>query len=471
MADNPIHFGTSGWRGVMAENFTFSNVRLATAGIAHYLLSQSRHPRIIVGYDTRFFSEIFADIAAGILNSHGVKTLVGTRPDPTPALAYEIIRGKLDGGLNVTASHNPPEYNGLKFSGSDGAPALPEVTKAIEKNIGKVLTHKKSLTGTNPKASLRQTADPRPAYLEAIRQKVDLKAIGEAKLKIAYDPLYGTGRGYLNDLLQEAGATVTTLHDYRDVLFGGGGPDPSERNLAELSKFVNDEQCAVGLATDGDADRFGIVDADGTWMNPNYVLGLLANYLLHDRKVPGGLGRSVATTHLMDAVAKLRHVPVYQTPVGFKYIGELIEEDKIALGGEESAGLSIRGHLPEKDGILACLLVAEMVARRGKPLKQQLKALFKETGPFYMTRLNLSLDPKVQKRLSAKLNRDVTKFDSQRVAKIDRTDGLQIIREDGSWVLMRPSGTEPVVRVYCEAPSQKELDRIAVAAKKFVLNP
>jgi phosphoglucomutase len=471
MQDNPIHFGTSGWRGVMAENFTFPNVRLASSAIAHYLLSKSKSPRVLVGYDTRFFSDKFADTAAEVLNAHGVRTLVATRPDPTPALAYEVIARKLDGGVNITASHNPPQYNGLKFSSSDGAPALPEVTREIEGNVGKILAHKLSANGKAPRTSLRTTADPRPAYLKAIRKKVDLKAIGESKLKIAYDPLFGTGRGYLNDLLREVGTKVITLHDSRDVLFSGVGPDPSEKNLAELAKTVKDEGCAVGLATDGDADRFGIVDADGTWINPNYVLGLLADYLLADRKIPGGLGRSVATTHLMDAVAKLRHGPVYQTPVGFKYIGELIKDDRIALGGEESAGLTIRGHIPEKDGILACLLVAEMVAKRGCSLKEQLAALFKETGAFYMTRLNLSLPAKVQKRLAAKLEKDVSKFDSQRVSKIDRTDGLKIIREDGSWILMRPSGTEPVVRVYCEAPSQRELDRLAAAATKYVLNP
>jgi len=470
MRDNPIHFGTSGWRGVIADNFTFANVRLAAAGIAHHLLSQKRRPRVSVGYDTRFLSEKFADTVAEILNSHGVKTLVAVRPDPTPALAHEIIRSKLDGGINITASHNPYDYNGLKFSGPDGGPALPEVTQSIEKNVARVLAHKKSLKGSAHRAALRQTTEPRHAFLDAIREKVDLKAIGEARLKIAYDPLFGTGRGYLNDLLREAGAAVNTLHDYRDVLFAGTAPDPSEQNLAELMKVVKEEHCAVGLATDGDADRFGIVDSDGTWINPNYILGLLADYLLSDRQIPGGLGRSVATTHLIDAVAKFRHGPVYETPVGFKYIGELIKDDRIAMGGEESAGMTMRGHVPEKDGILACLLVAEMVAKRGLSIRQQLDALFKHTGPYFMTRLNLQLAPKAQKRLVAKLKRDWNKFDSQKVAKIDRSDGLKMIREDGSWVLMRLSGTEPVVRVYCEAAAQDELDRLAEAARKFVFH-
>ncbi len=471
MADNPIRFGTSGWRGIIAEDFTFANLRLAAAGIALYLLGRKGRPRVVVGYDTRFLSEKFADAAAEILNSHGVETLVAQRPDPTPALSYEILHKGLEGGINITASHNPAEWNGLKFSSEDGAPALPEVTREIEQFCSRILAGEYSLKGPKFTAPLRGVADPRPDYLEALRQKVDLKALGTARLKIAYDPLYGTGRGYLNDLLREAGAEVHTLHDYRDVLFSGVGSDPSEKNLAELAKLVKDRGLRVGLATDGDADRFGVVDADGSWIHPNYILALLADYLIEVRKVPGGIGRSVATTHLIDAVARYHHVPVYQTPVGFKYVGELIKQDKIALGGEESAGLSIRGHLPEKDGILAGLLVAEAVARRGLTVKQQIEALFKKVGPCYTIRLNFSLERDVQKRLLEKLKRDWNKFDSHTVTKMDRTDGLKLILDGNSWVLMRSSGTEPVVRVYCEAPSQAELDRLVESAKTFVLKP
>lgn len=471
MADNPIHFGTSGWRGIIAEDFTYANVRLAAAGIAHYLLARGGRQRVIVGYDTRFMSERFAETAAGILNSHGIETLVCSRPDPTPALAHEIIRQKLDGGINITASHNPAEYNGLKFSSANGAPALPEVTREIESFCARVQADEYSLKGPKFAAPLHGAADPRPAYLEAMRQKADVKTIGAAKLKLAYDPLFGTGRGYLNELLREAGAEVTTLHDTRDVLFSGVGSDPSEKNLQELASCVREQGCAAGLATDGDADRFGFVDADGTWIHPNYVLAVLADYLIEVRKIPGGIGRSVATTHLLDAVAKYHHVPLYQTPVGFKYIGELIKEDKIALGGEESAGLTIRGHLPEKDGVLAGLLVAETIARRGQSLKQQLQALFKKVGPCYTLRVNLRLEPDVQKRLLANLKRAWDKFDGKKVAKLDRTDGLKMILADGSWVLMRLSGTEPVVRVYCEAASESDLNRLAEAAKAFVLKP
>ncbi len=468
MAGNPIHFGTSGWRGVIAEDVTFANVRLAAAGIAYHLLSKSGRPRVVVGYDTRFLSEKFADAAAEILNSHGVETGVSARPDPTPALAQEIISRRLDGGVNITASHNPPEYNGLKFSMADGAPALPEVTRDIESFTGKILAGEYSLKGPRFTAPLRHASEPRATYLPAIREKIDLKSIAEAKLRIAYDPLYGTGRGYLDDLLREAGVEVHTLHDRRDPMFSGAGPDPSAANLKELSQYVVEEGCAVGLSTDGDADRFGIVDGDGTFIEPNSILALLADYLIEVRKIPGGLGRSVATTHLMDAVAKYHNVPVYQTPVGFKYIGELITEDKIALGGEESAGLSIRGHLPEKDGILAGLLVAEMVARRGQSLGRQLEALHKKVGPCYTVRVNEALAPDVQKRLTGKLEQDVSQLNGRKVARLDRTDGLKMIFEDGAWVLVRPSGTEPLVRIYCEAPSRQELDQLLQSAKAFI---
>jgi alpha-D-glucose phosphate-specific phosphoglucomutase len=470
MGGNPIHFGTSGWRGVIAEDFTFANVKLASSAIAQHLLALAGKPRVIVGYDTRFLSEKFAAAASEMLASHGVETWNCSRPDPTPALAHEILHSRLDGGVNITASHNPAEYNGLKFSGSDGAPALPEVTREIESLAERIQSGEFSLQGPKFTAPLGRPADPKPAYLDALRGKVDFQAISDAKLKVVYDPLFGAARGYLDALLRDCGARVHAIHDYRDVLFAGTGPDPSYHNLAELSECVKAQHCAVGVSTDGDADRFGFVDADGTWIHPNYILALLADYLIEVRRIPGGIGRSVATTHLIDAVAKHHGVPVYQTPVGFKYLGELIKEDKAVLVGEESAGLSIRGHLPEKDGILACLLVAEMVAKRGLTLQQQIDELFKKVGPCFTARINLALDPEAAKGLAAKLQQDHELFDGRKIVKIDRTDGLKMIREDGSWVLMRPSGTEPVVRVYCEAPSQAELDRLTSAARAFLAN-
>ncbi|MGH9404096.1 MAG: phosphoglucomutase/phosphomannomutase family protein [Terriglobia bacterium] len=470
MTDNPIRFGTSGWRGIIAEDFTFGNVRLAAAAIAHYALGVKMHPRMLLGYDTRFMSERFAAEAGQILASHGIEVHNTSRPHPTPALAYEIIHEQLDGGINITASHNPAEYNGLKFSTSDGAPALPEVTKNVEKLAGQIMAGDYSLKGPKFTAPLFRPADPRPAYLKEIKRIIDLEAIAKAKLKIAYDPLYGCARGYLDEVLREAGIEVHTLHDYRDVLFSGVGPEPSAPNLSELAACVKEQGYSIGLSTDGDADRFGIVDSSGAWIHPNYVLGVLADYMHEVRTAPGGLARTVATTHLIDAVGKFHHAPVYQTPVGFKYIGEMIKEGKVALGGEESAGMSIHGHLPEKDGILACLLMAEAVAKRGLSVREQIAALFKKVGPYYSDRVNLHLKPDVQKRLLEKLKTGWEKFDSRKVTQVDRTDGLKMICEDGSWVLMRLSGTEPVLRVYCEAPSAGELEKLMLTAKELVLN-
>lgn len=277
MAASPIKFGTSGWRGIIADDFTISNVRLASAGIAHHLLKKASHPRVIIGYDTRFMAERFADTVAEVLGSHGIESHVCHRPDPTPAIAHAILHERFDGGVNITASHNPAEYSGIKFSGSDGAPALPEVTKDIESLVSQIMAGELSLAGPMFAAPQRRPADPRPAFLDDLRGKVDLKAMGAARMKIAYDPLYGTARGYLDDLLRESGAEVTVIHDYRDVMFSGVGPEPSEKNLAELARVVKEKGCALGVSTDGDADRFGFVDADGTWIQPNYILALLAD--------------------------------------------------------------------------------------------------------------------------------------------------------------------------------------------------
>jgi len=466
---NPIKFGTSGWRGIIAEEFTFANVRLASSAIAHHLLAESASPQVVVGYDTRFLSERFAATAADTLSSHGVATYLCERAEPTPAIAHDILHSHRQGGVNITASHNPAEYNGLKFSGTDGGPALPEVTHEIERLAGEIQNHSWPLRHADDAKALQHTADPRPAYLDALRELVDLETIEGARLKVGYHPLYGAGRGYLDHILREQGAAVLTIDDFRDPLFNGSGPDPNEANLARLSRLVQDEDCAVGLSTDGDADRFGAVDKDGTWIHPNYILAVLADYLIGQRKIPGGLGRSVATTHLIDAVARYHNVPLYETPVGFKYIGELIKQDKIALGGEESAGMSVRAHVPEKDGILACLLVAEAVARTGLSLRQQIDALFDKIGPLYSIRLNVKLTPEVTRTLPEKLKRDPDSLGRRKVAKVERTDGLKLTFQDGSWTLVRLSGTEPVARIYCEAPSHIELDDLVHACQSFVI--
>ncbi len=465
-----IHFGTSGWRGIIAEEFTFDNVRAAVAAIGDYVRAQNRkNPRLVVGYDTRFFSPEFSRTAVDVLAARRVASLRCRDFTPTPTIAYEIRRRQTDGGINFTASHNPPEYNGIKFSTPNGAPALPEVTKQLERLAARHQSEGVPEPGPAPDGMVEEI-DARPAYLEMLAEKVDVKAMKRAGLRAAYDPLYGTGKGYLDHFLTEHGVEVHALHTHRDVLFGGHPPEPSDEILEPLRELLRERGAHVGLSTDGDADRFGILDADGTFISPNYILALLLDYLLETRpQWPRGVARSVATTHLVDAVARHHDAPVHETPVGFKYIGELIQQDQITIGGEESAGLSIFGHVPEKDGILACLLVAEMVAHRGASLGEQLRALFKKVGAYYPVRVNLHLDEKVRQRMLERIRRDPKNFDGRPVAGVNRTDGMKLLFGDDSWVLLRLSGTEPVVRCYCEAHSEKNSQSLVEAAKRFIL--
>jgi alpha-D-glucose phosphate-specific phosphoglucomutase len=468
-----IRFGTSGWRALIADEFTFANVRLAVSAIAGHVRSLQQKPTLIVGHDTRFFSEEFARTAADVLQAHGVRVLLCDAPAPTPAIAYEILRRKTDGAVNFTASHNPAEYHGLKFSSGDGGPALPEVTKDIEARVAHLAGRQ------NPPAHEVAAFDdsreydkisPRAPYLKRLGALVDFKRISAAKLKVVCDVLHGCGAGYLDRVLEEHGIEPATLRADRDVLFDGTGPDVSEENLAPLKRAVVERRANVGLATDGDADRFGILDSDGKWISPNQILALLYDYLVETRGWKLGVARSVATTHLVDAVARSHGQNTFQTPVGFKYIGELIKQDKIALGGEESAGLSIRGHVPEKDGILACLLVAEMVAYRQITLAEQIGALFKRIGAeFWPLRMNLHVSDEVKARSIELLKREHSSLLSRKVAHIDRTDGVKIVFDDGSWFLVRASGTEPLLRLYTEAASAEASAHLARQVREWIL--
>jgi phosphoglucomutase len=466
-----IKFGTSGWRAVMAEEFTFANVRRAMTGIARYVSSQKpRGARVIVGRDPRFLGETFCSMAAEILASHNITPLVAAEAAPTPAFAYAVVQTKADGVINFTASHNPPEYNGIKFSTPDGCPALPEVTKKIEAEIvaGDAASEPASRAGNGRQPIAKETVDPKPMYLKRLGDVVDLDVIRKSGLRVVFDPMWGAARGYSDELLHAAGVQVATVHDNRDVLFGGHAPEPDDHLLEDLRRKMKETDAQIGIATDGDADRFGIVDRDGTFLQPNYVIALLFDYLVESRGWKNGVAKSVATTNLINALAKKHAVPLHETPVGFKYIGELIMQDKIAIGGEESAGLSIRHHVPEKDGILAGLLCCEMVARRGKSLGEQLKAVCNQVGSYYPKRENFRLTPEVKEKFTEKLRSDPQEFMGRKVGEVVRTDGLKLVFDDGSWVCYRLSGTEPVVRVYSEARDEAGLEKLSAAAKQWI---
>jgi phosphoglucomutase len=462
-----IRFGTSGWRAIVADEFTVANIRQAVAGIAAYVKTQPEPHRVLVGRDPRFLGESFVAEACRVLAGAGITPIVIPEAAPTPAIAHAVRVLKTSGAINFTASHNPPEYNGIKFSTHDGAPALPEVTKQIEAAIA--ANEGREIPNANPPEGGLETADVKPAFLHRLAELVDLKAIAKSRIKVVFDPFWGAGRGYSCHILREAGVEVETVHDYRDVLFGGHAPEPDDHLLGDARAKMKEIGAKIGIATDGDADRFGIVDEDGTFIQPNYIVALLFDYLVETRGWKNGVAKSVATTNLVNAMAEYHKVPLYETPVGFKYIGELIIADKIAIGGEESAGLTIRGHVPEKDGIIAGLLVAEMVASRGKSLGAQLKAMFAKVGSFYPVRENFRLTPERKAAFTEKLKADPTELSGRKVSAVVRTDGLKLVLEDGSWVCYRLSGTEPVVRAYTEARSEKDMAALRSVAEKFVL--
>jgi phosphoglucomutase len=466
---SPIKFGTSGWRGLIADDFTFASVRLAVTAIAEHVKAKSAKSTILVGYDTRFYSEEFSALAVAILQQYGIRALLCDTFTPTPAVAYEIQRSKLDGAVNFTASHNPAQYHGLKFSSSDAGPALPEVTKDIEARAAKLFA-RGGVPPLKEQSAPAEKINLRDNYLKRLEQLVRFDVLAQAKTKFAVDALHGCGTGYLNKILADHGVSVETIRADRDVLFDGTGPDVSEGNLVPLRNVVLSSKATAGLATDGDADRFGIVDSDGAWIQPNLILALVYDYLVESRgwKLPAA--RSVATSELLDAAARSHGQTIFQTPVGFKYIGQLIRDDKIALGGEESAGLTIRGHIPEKDGILACLLVAEMIAARNASISEQIQQLFRKVGrSFAPTRENLHLTDEQKSLAIQKSKTDASTLLGRKVKSIDRTDGAKFAFEDGSWMLLRLSGTEPLLRLYVEAETPAASAKLVREATDWIL--
>ncbi|HVG30917.1 MAG TPA: phosphoglucomutase/phosphomannomutase family protein [Pyrinomonadaceae bacterium] len=466
-----IKFGTSGWRAIIADEFTFANVRRVTGSICNHLQASGlfESTKLVVSYDTRFLGERFAEECVDEITANGFNAIFCDQPTPTPTLSHTVRSLEASGAINFTASHNPPEYNGMKFSTADGAPAMPEVTRKIEERIQATEMSVFDKKGKKDSSKV-EVHDPRPAYFADLENKVRFDTIANAGGSYAYDPLWGTGRGYLDQVLRNHGVEVETIHDWRDVLFGGRSPEPDDEHLEELREAMRRRGCVLGLATDGDGDRFGVVDRDGTFITPNQLIPVLFDYLVESRGWTQGVARSVATSHLVDRVAKSRDLPVYETPVGFKFIGEMINEDKIVLGGEESAGLSIRGHYPEKDGILACLLAAEAVAARGASLKEQLGGLYALVGRLESKRVGVRLTPDIVASLPERLARDPQDIGGRRVASVNRADGVKFIFADGSWLLLRPSGTEPVVRIYAESESANDLEVLIEQGRKFLLD-
>ncbi len=474
MAD--IKFGTSGWRAILCDDFTLANVRFVIRAVADHLRQQEEADRgVVVGYDARFMGEDFAREAARVFAAAGIPVFLCDRDTPTPVISHELLRRQAAGAINFTASHNPYNYNGIKFSPAWGGPALPETTGDIEVRANRLQQENSSIPvmdlETAVKKELVHSIDPRPAYFATLRGMIDFEAIAVSGIKIAVNPLYGSGRGYLDTLLTEADVDIVTMNTHRDPYFGGEPPEPAEAHIADFIQLIaKGNGIALGVATDGDGDRFGIIDRDGSYIEPNYILALLLDYMIRRKGLRGDAARSVATSHLIDAVARHHQVKVLETPVGFKFIGEYISAGKILIGGEESAGLSIRGHVPEKDGILACLLVAEMVAVEKKSLKELLAELYTKVGEIHTRRINIRLSRQLEDSLPDKLANPPAALEGRTISEVIRIDGNKFLFADGSWLLFRKSGTEPVVRLYAEAKSQAQLTELIEVGQRFILS-
>lgn len=487
-----IKFGTSGWRGVVSDEFTFANVRKVAHAVAGCIkentdagynsdeyrqflqgTAPSRVPSVVIGYDTRFLSEDFAHEIAAVFASDGIRTLFSKTDLPTPAAAWAVLDTKAVGGVMLTASHNPGHYNGFKWMPYWGGAASPAITDEIERRaelLGdhsvKTMSDERSL-----KESWTEVIDFRKSYFDQLASLLDIKAIRKAKLRVGIDAMHGSARLYLRPFLEERlGVQVVALNEDLDVLFGGRSPEPTAESQAALAEIVKKQKLALGLSCDGDGDRFGVLDAGGVWIPANDVLALTYEHLAANRGMTGKVGRSVMTSHFVDAVAKAHGCETRETPVGFKYLGELLRSGSFLLAGEESGGLSIRGHVPEKDGILACVLMLELVALGKKSLVAVRERLYKQVGAFHNARFNYKMDRlrqviELESRLKHKPPLELAGVS---VWRVDQTDGSKFIMRDGSWLGLRSSGTEPVFRMYAEAHTPKRLQEILDAGKKLL---
>lgn len=455
MTENPVHFGTDGWRAIIAETFTFENVMAcAQASADHFAATYGKARPMIVGYDTRFLSDDFALAVARVLAGNGFRVQLADRPAPTPAISYRIIEAQACGGIVVTSSHNPFRWNGIKVKPHYGGSASPEIVADIEQRVPAILATPGAVKLAPATSDDIERFDPIPGYLATLAAKVDIQRIKSAGLRVAVDPMYGAGAGLFEQLLAGGKSTVTEIHGERNPAFPGiRAPEPIESNLGEFMLLMSTGRYDIGIANDGDADRVGLVDEKGNYVDQLRAFALLVNYMLGERKLRGPVVKSVTTTNMAAILAKHYGVDLYETPVGFKHIGPLMMEKDALIGGEESGGYGFRGHLPERDGILAGLYLLDYAAATGKPPSELLERVFQITGPHYYERIDIELEPGSNERFKGTLDAArPTEIAGRPVRSSDRTDGWRYFIDDG-WLLFRLSGTEPLLRIYTEVTS------------------
>jgi phosphomannomutase len=460
-----IKFGTDGWRGVIAEDYTFENVRVCAQGIADYLAQTGKASNgLVIGYDTRFDSEYFAAAAAEVLGANGVKVWLCQEAAPTPVVSYSILTQKAAGAIMITASHNPGIWNGLKYRPDYAGAASPEVLTQLESQIKEVQSSSGPKRGTIQELTKSGTVvyfDPKPLYFEQVSRLVDLDAIKNAGLKVVADAMYGAGAGYFGALLHGGSTTVHSIRSYRNPIFPGINPEPIPPNVGELIDAVRAEKADIGLGTDGDSDRVGVVDEHGTFINQLQVYALLLLYLLDVRGMRGPAVRTVTSTVMADKLGQLYGMPVYETAVGFKYVAPKMMETGAILGGEESGGFAFRGHIPERDALVAGLFLLDLMIKLGRSMSEVVRFLYDKVGAHYYSRRDFHFDPDKKADILRRVgDYRPTEIDMMKVADINTIDGYKFILEDGSWLLIRFSGTEPVMRIYTETTDQARVERM-----------
>lgn len=460
-----IRFGTDGWRAVISDEFTFANVRKVAQGIADTFWDQARSagrnapPRLVVGFDTRFLSDRYAREVARVLAANDIQVYLTRGDTPTPMVSYAIRAFVAEGGVMITASHNPPRYNGIKVKAAHGGPAGHEFCRQVEESI-----RRNEQAGREPRTmgfeeaerlGLVQRFDPFPQYREHVFKLVDPARIAAGRLRIVVDPMHGAGRGYFARLLREAGAEVQEIRGEMNPGFGGVHPEPIARNLAALVDAVNAWDNAFGLATDGDADRIGAVAEDGSFVDPHRILSLALRYLVDERRQRGSVVKTVSTTLMVNRLAAQYNLPVHETPVGFHHIADHFLKGDFLIGGEESGGITVQGHIPEGDGMLMGLLLAEIVAFSGGSLWDLVADLYRQVGHFAYARNDVHVPAFEKRDLVAHLTEHVpARLAGLPVREVSTLDGVKYLFDD-AWLLIRPSGTEPVLRIYAEAPTDE----------------
>ena len=470
-----IKFGTDGWRAVISDTFTFANLQLVAQAIADYVLEEAEtdQPEVVVGFDTRFLSDRYAAEVARVLAGNGIIAWLTRADAPTPAISYNVLHKKAVAGVMITASHNAPRYNGVKLKAAYGGAASEQQGQMVERFLDRnqeqgrfpnMIDYQQAID-----RGLIRRFDPAWAYYEHLGQLLDVDLISSGELRVVADPMYGSGRGCFREFLSRTRTHIREIRGEMNPGFGGIHPEPIARYLTALVAAVQADQAHVGLATDGDADRIGAVDALGNFVDPHHIFALALRYLVEKRGWTGAVVKTVSTTMMVDRLAAQYNLPLHETPVGFNHIADLMLTEDVLIGGEESGGLSIKGHIPEGDGVLMGLLLLEIMADAGVPLHELVADIQATAGPACYARRDLRLRHPVAKSAMVQRLADAAPahLNGQTVRQVDTRDGVKYRLADDSWLLIRPSGTEPVLRVYAEAPSEEAVKALLQAGHEL----